>query len=242
MSRITKSASAAAARSPTEPRPPAVSVRLADVAHQRQLRVRLPDRVGVVGVQRVRQVGHRAFEPLVVVLGLHREGDEGLGGVRHLRVLHDHHRVGDVELGRLADRADRPQRVVHVVHDLLHLRVALGRAGLGGGVDRHAVVGQRDLAGQEGLVVEGVVPRRGAGDEGVDISFTYSSALTVSGELMITLSFLSTRLPPCDHSAQCTQALPSPEARPSAKPPGVRLGLQRLHQLQEARRCPSGPP
>src|SRR4051794_8463374 len=49
----------------------------------------------------------------------------------------------------------------------------------------------------------------------------YSSALAVSGELMITLSFLSTVLPPCDQSAQCTQALPSPDAWPSAKPPGV---------------------
>src|SRR4030081_3618181 len=49
----------------------------------------------------------------------------------------------------------------------------------------------------------------------------YSSAFAVSGELMITLSSLSTRLPPCAHRHQCTQALPSPEACPSAKPPGV---------------------
>src|SRR6201986_3525415 len=49
----------------------------------------------------------------------------------------------------------------------------------------------------------------------------YSSALAVSGELRITLSFLSTRLPPCAHRHQCTQALPSPEAWPIAKPPGV---------------------
>src|SRR4029453_15382202 len=49
----------------------------------------------------------------------------------------------------------------------------------------------------------------------------YSSAFAVSGELMITLSDLSTRLPPCAHRHQCTQALPSPEAWPSAIPPGV---------------------
>src|SRR5690349_13625749 len=51
--------------------------------------------------------------------------------------------------------------------------------------------------------------------------FAYSSAFAVSGELMITLSFLSTVLPPCAHRHQCTQELPSPEAWPSAKPPGV---------------------
>src|SRR5215469_16118485 len=52
-------------------------------------------------------------------------------------------------------------------------------------------------------------------------ALAYSSALAVSGELMITLSPLSTVLPPCDHRHQCTQVLPSPEACPSAKPPGV---------------------
>src|ERR1700758_237616 len=56
----------------------------------------------------------------------------------------------------------------------------------------------------------------------------YSSALAVSGELMMTLSSLSTRLPPCDHRHQCTQALPSPEAWPSAKPPGVLFFLVAL--------------
>src|SRR4029453_17338217 len=49
----------------------------------------------------------------------------------------------------------------------------------------------------------------------------YSSAFAVSGELRITLSSLSTRLPPCAHRHQCTQPLPSPEAWPSAMPPGV---------------------
>src|ERR1044072_7253387 len=52
-------------------------------------------------------------------------------------------------------------------------------------------------------------------------ALTYSSAFTVSGELMTTLSFLSTRLPPCAHNAQCSQVLASPEAWPSAKPAGV---------------------
>src|ERR1044072_9509663 len=52
-------------------------------------------------------------------------------------------------------------------------------------------------------------------------ALTYSSAFTVSGELMTTLSLLSTRLPPCAHSAQCSQVLASPEAWPSAKPAGV---------------------
>src|SRR5262249_16707975 len=49
----------------------------------------------------------------------------------------------------------------------------------------------------------------------------YSSAFAVSGELRMTLSSLSTVLPPCAHRHQCTQPLPSPEAWPSANPPGV---------------------
>src|ERR1700756_3424305 len=56
----------------------------------------------------------------------------------------------------------------------------------------------------------------------------YSSAFTVSGELRITLSFLSTRLPPNAHRHQCTQVLPSPVAWPSAMPPGVLLRLVAL--------------
>src|SRR6476646_7946970 len=52
-------------------------------------------------------------------------------------------------------------------------------------------------------------------------TLAYSSALAVSGELMVTLSFLSTDSPPFDHKHQCTQLLPSPEAWPSEKPPGV---------------------
>src|SRR5579884_1508326 len=51
----------------------------------------------------------------------------------------------------------------------------------------------------------------------------YSSAFAVSGVLMITLSCSSTVLPPCAHRHQCTQALPSPDACPSANPPGVLL-------------------
>src|SRR5262245_7001836 len=56
----------------------------------------------------------------------------------------------------------------------------------------------------------------------------YSSALMVSGELRITLSFLSTTFPPCAHRHQCTQQLPSPVACPSAMPPGVLLRLVAL--------------
>src|ERR1700750_2605016 len=57
---------------------------------------------------------------------------------------------------------------------------------------------------------------------------TYSSALAVSGELMTTLLSLSIRLPPCAHSAQCSQPLASPEAWPSANPAGVPFLLRPL--------------
>src|SRR5687767_4812249 len=59
-------------------------------------------------------------------------------------------------------------------------------------------------------------------------ALTNSNALAVSGELMTTLSFLSTRLPPCDHNAQCSQVLASPEAWPSANPAGVLFFLSAL--------------
>ena len=65
-----------------------------------------------------------------------------------------------MELGRLANRPDRPQRVIHVLGDLLQLRVALG-----GRVDRDAVVGPMDLAGEKCLVVEGIIPGGGAWSE-----------------------------------------------------------------------------
>src|SRR5215470_5670796 len=62
----------------------------------------------------------------------------------------------------------------------------------------------------------------------------YSSALAVSGELRITLSFLSTRLPPNAHKHQCTQVLASPVAWPSAMPPGVLLRLVALAYSRNA--------
>ena len=66
-------------------------------------------------------------------------------------------------------------------------------------------------------------------------ALTYSSALTVSGELRMTLSFLSTRLPPCAHSAQCSQVLASPEAWPSAKPDGVLFFFSALQSSRKRR-------
>src|SRR5262249_19456801 len=63
-----------------------------------------------------------------------------------------------------------------------------------------------------------------AATPGIMVSYSclaYSSALAVSGELMTTLSSLSTSLPACAHRHQCHEVLPSPEAWPSAKPPGV---------------------
>ena len=54
-----------------------------------------------------------------------------------------------------------------------------------------------------------------------DSALQYSSALAVSGELMMTLSSLSTVQALWPHRIQCSQALASPVAWPSAKPAGV---------------------
>ena len=56
-------------------------------------------------------------------------------------------------------------------------------------------------------------------------SRAYSSEAMVSGLLRMTLSSASTTLPPWDHRIQWAQALPSPLALPSAKPPGCPFSL-----------------
>jgi len=65
-----------------------------------------------------------------------------------------------------------------------------------------------------------------------DSALQYSSALTVSGELMMTLSSLSTyrRHGPQD---QCSQPLASPVACPSAKPAGVLFFFNALHNSRK---------
>src|SRR5215211_2631617 len=50
---------------------------------------------------------------------------------------------------------------------------------------------------------------------------------------MITLSFLSTRLPPKAHRHQCTQELPSPEAWPRAKAAWRAVPFRGLRHLEK---------
>src|SRR5437588_3897619 len=66
-----------------------------------------------------------------------------------------------------------------------------------------------------------------------DSALQYSSALAVSGELMMILSSLSTSHALWPHSTQCSQPLPSPSAWPSAKPAGV---LFFFNALQSSRK------
>src|ERR671918_2341807 len=63
---------------------------------------------------------------------------------------------------------------------------------------------------------------------GMKVSYSawaYFSASTVSGLSITTWSFSSTSLPPCDHTTQVHQALPSPTALPSARPGGWPFAL-----------------
>jgi hypothetical protein len=136
---------------------------LGRLAEDRVLGIGGPDRIGVVGVERMGEIADGGFEPLVVLLGLEQVRHQRLAGLRILGVAHRQDRIADMKLGRLADRSDRPQRVVHVVGDLF-----LGGVALGGGVDRDAVVGPRDFAGEKGLVVEGVIPCGHAGNHVVE--------------------------------------------------------------------------
>src|SRR3954465_14435184 len=50
---------------------------------------------------------------------------------------------------------------------------------------------------------------------------------------MTTLPLLSTILPPCDHTSQCVQTLPSPVALPSANPGGRPAALYACASLRK---------
>src|SRR6202008_5182006 len=63
-------------------------------------------------------------------------------------------------------------------------------------------------------------------------SLPYSSALAVSALSMITLLFLSTRMPPKAHTSQLHHR-PSPGALPSAMPGGVFLSFSALHMARK---------
>src|SRR3954447_23032910 len=62
-----------------------------------------------------------------------------------------------------------------------------------------------------------------------DSALAYSNAFTVSGELRMTLSSLSTVNAPWPHRIQCNQPLASPVACPSGKPAGVLFFFRALH-------------
>jgi hypothetical protein len=72
-------------------------------------------------------------------------------------------------------------------------RVPSWRIVLGRDIDRDPILRAIEFASQECLVVRGVVPGCHAREVKVsDSALQYSSAFTVSGELMMTLSSLST--------------------------------------------------
>ncbi|MGY4459719.1 hypothetical protein ACVWYI_003679 [Bradyrhizobium sp. LB13.1] len=151
-----------------------------------------------------------------------------LGILRVLVTVIDEHVL---LLGRHADRPDRHRRVVHVLGDLLLLRI--GRV-LSDGPDRDAVQRQAEFAVEERLVVVRVVPRQHAGDEGLvellDVFERGDRLRRVDHDLVLVVD---------DLAAECPQ-------RPLAPPVGVARGvaereagrrivlLQGLAQLEEA--------
>ena len=128
------------------------------------LRIGGPDRIGFVRHERLRHVANRRLLPRHVLLLLHHEAQILLGCVRILRVLEDHHRKREMQLGRLADGPDREVGMPDVLGQLLQLFVLRG---LGCVVNRDAVVGDADLPVEERLVVVRIQPRQRAGNEGL---------------------------------------------------------------------------
>ncbi len=194
--------------------------------------IRGPDRGFRVLGQWRRDVAAGRREPGVELLLLHHEAQELLGRLRVLGVLHDHLIEEQVRLGRHADRADRVLRVVHVLLQVPDLLV--GRS-LRRVVDRDAVVGQADLAIEEGLVVVRVQPRQRARDEG--------------GVHLLGIFERLDRLRAVDHDLvvrvhQFAAMRPEQPVRPQAvarriaqgKTGRRALGVQRLEQGQECRR------
>src|SRR6266404_4922265 len=101
-------------------------------------------------------------EPLAVVLRLVQPGQEVLRELRILAVLHDGVRL--VQEQQVAAGGPRRQwRMVDILPERLALVVLdLVLLTLGDDVDRRAVERGRELAGVEGAVVVGVVPRQAA--------------------------------------------------------------------------------
>jgi hypothetical protein len=104
---------------------------------------------------------------------------------------------------------------------------------LGRVVDRDAVVGDADLAVEEGLVVVRVQPRQRAGHERRVQLLGVLQRLDGLGAVDDHLVVLVDHLPPCAQTSQWTQ-LPSPTALPSAKPPGVPFSFRALHSFEKA--------
>ena len=134
------------------------------VAVRRVLRIGRPDRVLLVGVERLarRSRSHACSHGSNCSFSIMKRRNS-LAAFGYFVYLHDHLVEEQVRLGRLADRPDREGRVLDVGGHLLDLRV---RRVLRGVVDRDAVVGDADLAVEEGLVVVRVEPGQRAGDEG----------------------------------------------------------------------------
>ena len=129
------------------------------IAERRAFGIGSPHRVVVVRAEAMREITLRGFEPAVELIRFHHEGDQRLRGLRILGVVHHQDRIHQVQLGRFADRSDRPEGMVHVLGDLLFGRILLRRD-----VDRNSIVGPIEFTGQEGLVVGRIVPGCNAGD------------------------------------------------------------------------------
>ena len=137
----------------------------------------------------------------------------------------------------LPDRPDRPQRVI-MSSAISYLR-SLGSPASPRRRSRPRYWSARPRRTGNALLLKASFQEAMPGIEVVVELLGVSSALTVSGRLLrITLSFLSTRLPPCTTSAQCAQALPSPVSVGRAPCRPASILLQVAFILQELVRRP----
>ena len=176
------------------------------------------------------QIAPRARQPLLEVFLFQHEGDEGLCCVRVFGEVERQDRNRELQFGRLADGAYRPERMISIFGQLL-----LGRIVLGCNIDRDTIGGAVQLAREECLVVGRVVPGSDARNEGVGQRLAVLQRLHglggIDDHLVVLIDGIGAMSP--QHPVQ--PAVGVARGMPERVAGGRIVGLERLAHLQEPR-------
>ena len=176
-------------------------------------------------------VANRRLHPRAILLGFHHEAQEFLRGFRIFGVLVDHLIEEQIELGGHTAGPNRHVGMLDVLGYFLQLRIArrLRRV-----VNRDAVGGDADLVIKERLVVVRVEPGQRAGHErGVELLrvFERLDGLGAVDHHLVFFVNQATAVRPDEPVRPRLIAGRMPEREAARRA----IGLERLHELQEAR-------